>query len=1542
MVVRLEDVERRPLSPIRLGSETEAAPHTKEYNESDATKMHLALGQDSPGVPSLTSMISSGNADTYRRLIADKDRIEQQNRKSDILQSIMEVKPDMIDTALVETVQGLSIMELDDPDVETIVARKYSKLYADMTAASLDNQILEEAVAADEEASLDVIDRSESLILRQNFVHEKLDELRKENEDRGIFSKAWDFTERIIPFVEAWQTHDAIEEAADWTSSILPGNNRQEQYAYMWNLSDPREFRSTLTQVYEDLKGRNLYVAQAWLEGLFSYGNSDANIDNIFAIADAASLIPVKSLATAMKGAIRAGTKSPTKIPEIAAALGKNQDAAVGKVIEDISSDSFFGNIRRAKDLENSVPSISSPDKMMTGADNISQASYTRLKEALLARGELAHRFLTEPNLVDRLAPEELVQYKNILFDDYVKANPSIQKNVIDVSINPETDIGNVYTATISLGKRDGSLFESEQAARTYFNRWIKGTDDFRIEQVGQGYQIKIDKTVNEAKIATDLTLGTSQRSPETISTIFDASRWVRSADYLVSREQVLARSTAVTSHELMKEIVSEMAKPFKNLSKKEFNELEDIMIHNRQKQTFYENFGEFTQAFQDRFHRLPSDNQVDTYFAYVQLNDLDLIVRDLDWYRQKARLGLEEISVRLNDIDEASGVSTPISANFEGKVIDRLPFGSKDQFSVSVIKDGQASKPVSSRFITSAKKAEYQKLLDEGYKIVQVADQNFKVGDRSAGFLLVKDFSRNRIGLKNVDRKPGGHKVHQYPIYIKQGRISRGTDEAFYRGDKTLFGARTEGEAREIVDALNEARLKVLNKSPDAETFIRDKLPEVTARRFMKAVEDGDIDLQTPFAVTRRGIRTVDTGVYQDIQNLHDVSKNEHNLASQVTGRFGGERDKNNIDILQSEGDVMFDVETAPYLSPLQTLRMSTNNMLSTRGLNDYTALTHRNFIREFSDILEGTREEQLSKGLGILSNPTFKSGTDPRRVNQARGVSTAYNNLMNHGSKYDRAIEGFKENLLRSTVGKFGPRGEQWVADRQLTRTTDPGTFFRSVAFHTKLGLFNPLQYFVQANSMVNVASIAGLDGLKAAASYPIFRSALLSNSPKIWEKAGAMAQTLGLMKKDEFLESMALFRKSGFNSIGGDVASLDVLSSPEISLRGPRAFLEGALEKGTTPFKEGERMVRVSAWNAAYLERKKALRGGKITRRDEAMILQRAKDLTGNMTRESNATWQKGYSAVFTQFFGYQARIMEQFLGKKLTMAEKARLFTGYSAVYGIPVASGAVAGVIPVRDIVMEYLFDQGIDPDEEAWEPLVDGFASGFLEMIFGSELNVASRYGPGGLPTFYDLWRGDKELGDILLGASGSIIGQGTSDVWTLGKKMASEYMDFEGGTLNLTPEDMVRPFRNISTVDNAIKLYQVWNLGIWASKNGTNLIEMDLPDGLMAALTGLQPSAIEDGFMKLRSTQDFQEHLKSVQKEMIKEYRQVMKMDPGPERSLMVKNIKARMVLEGMPLRMQAQTWKYAADQEMVTDVFFEKYEDLPARKAAKENQGG
>lgn len=1503
-----DEVPTRPLitlDPLKV--------HSDEFVGSQAAKMSLTLGEDTPGEEKLASSIQMGDDTRYKEVMAQKDLIRQQDSRNDVLSSIFDTDPSALTPEMIDVVQGLSTQELKSKDLGDIVEKKYAQLYTNTAASAIPNDTLENAAKADLEGTHEALDLTELLSYKRNYLSSILDTAQKEIEDQTWLNTAWNLAENMT--VGEYQQRNAVGTDSGNVSAILPGTNKVEQYDYLMRIQDQDEFKKQVDAAYEDLKSRNPYTAQQWLEGFFNYSGSDAILDNLFALSDAATLVPIKTLKTALKSAVKVAELSPRRLPELAEAVGRVSDGAMGRVVEDVAkSDLWKQNIRKMDELEQSVPSISSPLTLMKGSDNLSQAASNRIRIALADRADLVEKFLTNPNLVERATPEELVQYKDVLLDDFVRKNPSIKNNVMDVKV-ATPDVGNVYTASVKIGKRDGTLFESEKQAENYFKRYIGGTNDYKIEQVGGGYRISIDKTVDETSFK-DFRLGTTQQTPESLANTFLGN--LRSPDYLVSRENDLQRSVTSSTRESLNKLYSEMTEPFRNIDKKSLDELQDLMVTNREKQEFYKDYGELEVAFRQKYGRGPTEQQVDAYFTYVQLNDLDLIVRDLDWYKQKARMGVEDVTFNVG--------SSKIQA--EGRVVKEIPFGDSDYFSYTIIKNGEPSKPKSSHFAGDKDRLEVKRLQDEGYVIVQTSNGT-DLGKGYTNFVVTKDVKRDRIGVKNVDRKPGGHKVYKYPYYVKQGNLEF-VDEfaSLYKGDTTLWNVKSMRDGKDVVDALEKARKMAKDGDPDLMRFIRDNLPMITPQKWAKAVKDGTINLDVPFTAVKSGQRTIDTGVYSNLRNLRDMTKNKHNLDNSIVGKFGGERSEVGLDIIKSEGDLKFEIEGAPYLSPMETLRMASSNMLSTRVMSDHTISTLQNFQREFGDILGMTKEEVAASGTSILRDPVFKEGADPSRVAAAQNVARAWRQLQNMPTALDTKINATIEKLVDVIEPKFGPRGERWADRTRLEGLPDPGAKLRSMAFDFKLGMFNPVSLFTQLNSAVNVVSLGGLRGLQGSASFPLIRWALQVSKPETMKLIAKTAESVGLSKADDFLESMAALKRSGWNDFAGDIAYLDDIRSPELTESVFTKYKGKMLSYGRTPFNEGERTVRLMAWQAAYLERKAALKGAKLTTRDEAIILKRAKDMTGNMTRESNATWQKGWPAVMTQFFGYQARITEQFLGKKLSGMEKARLFLGYSVVYGLPVASASTVGIFPVREMLREYLSSQGIDYEGTMAEPFIDGFASSMLKYMTGWEPNVASRYGPGGLPTLWDLWNEDKNISDLLLGASGGIALETVTSAWPALTGMMSEFSDFPGGYHNVTSDDWLKVLRNISTVDSAAKLYQVYNFGIWASKNGTSITEMDLPEGVLAVLTGLQPAEIEDSFTKSKTSRSWAEDKKTHMSYAQREYRKLQQMEDGPEKSTLLRQLKTELMSHGLTPRDIRTAWKWALDTSPMDNSVRDRYD--------------
>lgn len=1507
---------------------------TDKYLNHQATKLSIALGENSPGVGEITAGMSSGNSEYYMQLLAEKDLLQRQSSKNDILDQIMQSGPENITPEVINIVQGLSDQDMAREDLGNLLEEKYSEKYVNTAVTHLDEDTVDSAMQEDQGASLEMIDRADRMTYKNNIAMTALDSLKRDYEESGWFSKGWDFVERMIPFREWYLKQNVIgaDFARDYPlEDIVPGTNLLNQYSYL-ALTDPKDFNEKFTAAYEYLKERNPQVAMSWVEGFLSYGTSDAILDNIFGVVDVASVLPVSKLGKlgkALRGVVKGGVVNPNNVEKIAAEMGKFEESAVAKTFKDINSGDFFQqNIKNIKDLENSIPSITSPLKTLEGTSSLPQEAITRLKEAMVSRSDRIKEIITNPNLIDTLTTEEYGKLAEEARVSLIKDYPSVGRNVIDVRKSDVADIGNVYSIDILIGRRDGTLFQSEAQAKTWMSRYVKPKfDEYYIEQVGDGYRGVIRKSIDESRLLdNNFKIELDQTTPKGFwNTNLSV---LRSPDYLLSKQNVEARGVSVHTMENLAHSIDELSQPIKNLGTKEFNELNDLWELNRTQQKYYDNIGEFSDAFYMKFNKAPTEKQVDVYFASVQINDLDLVVRDLNWYKQKTALGLEDFTIK--HIDEKT--KTISDLNFEGKLVDNLPFSSKDKFTYIIMDKGKPSKVFSSRFGDVQKTRD---LIAKGYKIVQVSDQALKVGDRYVGFVITNDFKRGRIGVKNIDRKPGGHKIHDFDYYIKQGNlIDRADGSQAYSGDISLWGIRNEKEGKEVLQALETAREMTLNKNPAATSFVRDTLG-IDPKDWYAAIKRGDINLKTPLGLVRKGTRTYDTGMFRGIE---DLSQNEHNLSRNMRSKFGGERDTKDIKVLRSEGGVTFRTEDATYLTPIDTLRHATGNMISVRVMDDYVTLTARNFLREFGDILKTPKTKAESDMVAVLSNPEFLPGAPVERIAAAKNVSRSYNNLLNYGTEVDRKVNLYKERLINSILPKFGPRGQQWVSDKMLPLVRDPTVFLRSVAFHSKMGLYNPKQLFLQANQAVNIVAIGGVNGMKGVSLYPLMRSTMWTNRPENLRALAKTAESVGLMKADDFLEAIEAYKRSGFNTIGKDVAYLDDLKGSDIRRTKVGQGFKSFLDLGTTPFKEGERIARMSGWMTAYLERKALVKGRALTRRDYAAILQRSKDLVGNMTRDSNAAWQKGYGAVFTQFFGYSARIAEQLLGKKLTPAERMRLFAGYSVVYGVPSAVTAGTVFLPVREMVREEMMSQGYDPDDSTLEPFIDGFASSLLSSVIGEDINVAGPYGPGGIPTFYDIIKGDKEIGDLFLGASGSIAGQILMDSIPAIKGMMSEFSDFDGGYYNLTASDFLRPLRNITTVNNAVNLWNVYNFQRWASKNGVDLMQMDLPEATLAAFTGLQPQEMEDTFSRFNSNKEFRDHINSVKKEAERMFRSAMRMEADdPNREITIRNVKTMMELEGLSEREKVQVWRNAFDTETLQEKSLEQYDKIQKAKELK-----
>jgi hypothetical protein len=216
-------------------------------------------------------------------------------------------------------------------------------------------------------------------------------------------------------------------------------------------------------------------------------------------------------------------------------------------------------------------------------------------------------------------------------------------------------------------------------------------------------------------------------------------------------------------------------------------------------------------------------------------------------------------------------------------------------------------------------------------------------------------------------------------------------------------------------------------------------------------------------------------------------------------------------------------------------------------------------------------------------------------------------------------------------------------------------------------------------------------------------------------------------------QFKEARQLLEYTGFGHVAGEHALRDNPMAYNI-VAGPA---ETFLKWGASPFTAAERNVRYGAWYTAYREFREANPVGKISQADTRKILERADLLYTNMSKASNSTLHSGILSIPAQFYAYQLRLMELFMGKRLTDIERARLLGTFALVYGVPAAFG-VSG-LPLGDWIRKWAQEDGyVVGDNYINTLLTEGLPSLLGGLATGNYYNVGERYGIQGFGPLKD------------------------------------------------------------------------------------------------------------------------------------------------------------------------------------------------------------
>lgn len=1499
----------------------------------------------SPGKEVIRNAMRTGGENEIRERAVSDSNAEYRKNKIDLVKGVTTVFDNTPDTSafLEGLVKAQPVYTRD-----TVFETKYANAY-------VNNVILKGQAGAVFQKGMDeyfnhTMDTShiaEATVARKEIFQTIAEDADALVEKQGMGGYLVDMAKGLVPGYSWAKMHNQVAVA----SSLLPGSNLEEQIQHLW-LLPVEEARVKLKDAVTRLAQDNPQEAQRLAHAAVAYGTGEALLSNLFGVADAVgvgqtvgavgkavvrklagkTVADVKSetvahgagkttitgteeVRKAFKDSVRAMEGHP-KPEEVLAANGHVNQAAelkAGKVMKagDPNGDGI--------ELTSRVPSLFNVETIIQNPGTLSREQTDMLVSSAQERSTRLIKTLEDPSKVNRAPDEAYAVGVREAREELSRRYPHLNDAILDVETRdgellpfkynrPEDNHANVASVSIHVGTPEAGLFGSGQEAVTWAEKMYKLdlTDPgLRIQQQGSGFYLSITKNVDETTDAfRNALITTKNTTPQSLANTWVG--WLRNPEDTLSAFNRENRHSLTHAGELIKSQFVEAARDLnRKLSSKQLDRMERLFEVNRSfrdpvtgaQGRFYTTTGEFEDAYHTMFKTRPTIHEHNAYWTYVQLNDMDWVVRNLGWYRDKARMGVENVSFSHMVKNDDGVLSLTKTRPFEGRYVSEIPWKQADDAGIYVVDAEGRGSLVRKNYMSTEARADIDQKLAEGYRVVQFytpAGKNVGIEGGTAHFAIVKDSATTKLGWQQAPYRPGGHVEYADKWFTKQPKITRtvdadGTVRHVNEGDVAAFSHSTEAEAKEFSTAMETARL-LMNRNMDKEleAHLAQSLPyskKQFKNLFSEYIENGKVipavySKDHGFAHTASGQTTAERAAlgrnsyHSRYENYEDTASSPYNMSASVDKKFAGTRDSvlDTVEKRGSETNPVFQLKASPLLDPMTTLNRSMANIMRSRLMSDYKLSSVESFIQEFGHLINVDKDTLRANPVFHLHNPAWQETSDVAQLAAAKNMRMNVLNLLGTESDVGKAIRAGQNTLMDAIYNKTGQEGlavtnkiVEHTPDWLISTISDPAKALRSMAFHLTQGMFNPIQLALQAQTLTHVMAVAGpKNGMSGLVAGTLMRYAGLTEQPAVIARLAMIAEKMGAMKGKDFIESYHHFRKSGLHHVEGEVANLDNVVDPKMFQSAGAAFLD----KGVFFFQQGEKMVRYAAWNAAYKEWRTANPLAELTNGARNEILTRSNLFGANMTRASSAAWQQGVYSVPSQFFGYPVRLAEQFLGKRLTWAEKGQALATYGAMYGVPSAA-ATATMIPFYEDMKTYALDHGYDIHSNWFKGFMEGIPSMTVSAMGGHDTNFASRYGSNGVSIIHDIAHGNMSLAQAVTGASGSIFGGMLTAVSPLLKQVSNV---FKPGNeqFPLKMEDF-QEAAVASSLTNTMKAAIGLTSHKYLSKNGVYVTDISASESALLFF-GLQPRRVTDANLKARSMMETKKDQKGWENLVVKE----------------------------------------------------------------------
>lgn len=1267
-------------------------------------------------------------------------------------------------------------------------------------------------------------DRTQARVLLDNFAKGGADQritdinvkqliLQREIEKAGIAKEAqpWfrdlmDFVVSSVPFANSASQIDNVDTkdvVKNWGDVIFAGRRVNNEANNLW-MMDVNQFskyvREHLVQnVQDNANFFGYHNRTAELNVLSGMNKTPSALEvNAWNALDNFGWVPFTKFGKAGGSLVSTLVKNGAR-KQASEALAETFNIAAKEGAEAAAAKT---GISAEEAASASLPSAVNPDPITTiplAGDTIT--AFDRMQE-----------------LVQKL-PEALPSDRFASSEEFTAALDKLKKQVeasygrslvnVDVIDRPMLNGSKVRDLEITMGKKDGGGFARETEA----NKLLASTGNAGevVRDESGLYFVKFTQPMSETgfltvelKPATGKVLGVSAADP-LAANVFNA-RLVN--DKLLANQ---AQRGTNQVNRLIKETVKPIAERLNAISPKSKGQIAALLDKGREEGKWFTK--ETRDAIWERtFGKPMSAKEHDAYEAYREASDIDFLVRNEDLYMQKHVKGFQTIS-----LDTGIGAITEENALIN-RILDRIPNDRVYNVSRGIhMQPGTITKDA-----IDAMKAEGH-ILVTTEKPIKLADgtyvKNFLV---KADKAVIRPLRRDQLAYR-----AGGHTFYKDKYFAKQGvkRIQPDTFKEFLDNPST-FIAGTKAEVDHWTGKMERARQLYVDmeKQGAIDMEVLDEAladTPISSEQFVNHIEDGTFQKDMPFeTVYDREMPSAYQGV--DPEAVESTDSSWYRTNNRMYYSRKGE------DLPNFKGD------RAEILDPYMAINKALQNVANMTSFADYKISATERWVNTFGQYFN------LEGSASTLTN--FVDATPKKGVNQGiLNVAEKQRDLIKRTLGWKTPMDMKHDYRLRTIaewVNGENPNGIRNAVTRNVSNwfnNNNPVEAIRGLAFDAKLGLFNIAQLPLQMSTMASIISLSPKYGTEAMGNLIFVRQFLTKSGTEhlLDEYVKRGVHTLsGFKDPKEFKAFMRATKKSGFLDIGGTHGLINS-AGPDAALSSFGSDIENLREKARFFFNEGELYNRITAMHVAWKETREMFPGldtnsADFIRRWEG----RSEEYGFNMSRESQAWWQRGVMSIPTQFWAYQSRMFEAIFGNTFSPAQRFRLALGQTVLYG--------SAGLPFVNLVSEKVHREagGAPAVDTFWGTVDRGVLDRFFYEATGADMAIGERFATGS-------WMGDtikdilgfssygekKSVLDIATGATGSTVFRALGDGANIIDKFTKYSIAESGGNIEdaVTKDDWIRLASNITTISNAHKAFLIDRLGTIETKKGQTLYS-DIP----------------------------------------------------------------------------------------------------------------